>query len=58
MKKEEAVESVERAGQTINGLYVRAWDTALHPTEHGWEPGYEASPAACNRTGALMGRVT
>jgi hypothetical protein len=36
MKKEEAVEGVERAGHTINGLYVRAWETALHPTEHGW----------------------
>jgi len=45
MKKEEAVESVERAGQTINGLYVRAWDTALHPTEYGW-PSSIASAAA------------
>jgi hypothetical protein len=45
MKKEEAVESVERAGHTINGLYARAWDTALHPTEHGW-PSSIASAAA------------
>ena len=45
VKKEEAVESVERAGQTITGLYARAWDTALHPTEHGW-PSSIASIAA------------
>ena len=36
MKKEDAVESLEQAGQTINGLYARAWDTALHPTDYGW----------------------
>ena len=38
MKKEEAVESLERAGQTVNDLYTRAWTTALSPTEHGWGP--------------------
>lgn len=36
MKKEEAVESLERAGNTINDLYTRAWGTALYPTQHGW----------------------
>jgi hypothetical protein len=36
VKKEEVVESVERAGHTISELYVRAWDTALHPTQYGW----------------------
>ena len=36
MKKEEAVESLERAGNTINDLYTRAWSTALYPTQHGW----------------------
>jgi pyridoxal biosynthesis lyase PdxS len=45
VKKEEAVESLERAGHTINGLYMRAWDTALHPTDHGW-PSSIASAAA------------
>jgi hypothetical protein len=38
MKKEEAVESIERAGNTINDLYSRAWSTALYPTQHGWGP--------------------
>ena len=36
MKKEEAVEGLERAGNTISDLYTRAWSTALYPTEHGW----------------------
>jgi hypothetical protein len=36
MKKEDAVESLERAGHTINDLYTRAWATALYPTQHGW----------------------
>lgn len=35
MKKHDAVDALSRAGDNINGLYVRAWDTALHPTEHG-----------------------
>jgi hypothetical protein len=38
MKKEEAVESLERAGSTINDLYTRAWGTALYPTQNGWGP--------------------
>lgn len=38
MKKEDAIESVERAGNTIHDLYARAWSTALYPTEHGWGP--------------------
>jgi hypothetical protein len=36
VKKDEAVESLERAGHTISDLYTRAWSTALYPTEHGW----------------------
>ena len=36
MKKEDAVDNLERAGEMIGGLYVRAWDNALHPTEVGW----------------------
>jgi hypothetical protein len=36
VKKEEAVESIERAGLTISDLYSRAWSTALYPTQHGW----------------------
>jgi hypothetical protein len=36
VKKEEAVESLDRAGNTISDLYTRAWSTALYPTQHGW----------------------
>ena len=38
MKKEEALETIERAGNTINEMHTRAWSTALYPTEHGWGP--------------------
>lgn len=36
MKKDEAVHNLEEAGYMINDLYVRAWETALYPTQHGW----------------------
>ncbi|HXT14804.1 MAG TPA: hypothetical protein VN706_04195 [Gemmatimonadaceae bacterium] len=36
MKKAEAVENLDKAGETIGELYQRAWATALYPTEHGW----------------------
>ena len=36
MKKEDAVDGLERAGHVINDANHRAWNVALHPTEHGW----------------------
>ena len=36
MKKEQAVEELDRIGQEINGLYASAWNTTLHPTQYGW----------------------
>ena len=36
MKKEDAVNKLENAGNKINGLYGSAWNTALHPTRYGW----------------------
>ena len=36
MKKDEAVASLEQAGEMISDLYTRAWGTALYPTQHGW----------------------
>src|SRR5437868_5685390 len=36
VKKEEAVEAIERAGLTIHDLNARVWTTALNPREHGW----------------------
>ena len=38
MKKQEAEDGIARAGEKINDLYARAWNTALHPTEHGIAP--------------------
>ena len=36
MKKEDAVNKLENAGQKIHSLYGSAWNTALHPTRYGW----------------------
>lgn len=36
MKKEDAVESLERAGLTINEVNTRVWTMALNPTHYGW----------------------
>jgi hypothetical protein len=36
MKKEDAVQTVEQVGLTINELHSRAWATALYPTQYGW----------------------
>jgi hypothetical protein len=36
MKKDEAVNQLDRAGSAINSLNASAWNTALHPTRYGW----------------------
>ena len=36
MKKEDAQDQLERAGNKIHGLYASAWNTALNPTQYGW----------------------
>jgi hypothetical protein len=36
MKKEDAVDRLDRAGHTINDLNASAWNTALNPTRYGW----------------------
>lgn len=36
MKKDDALDRLDRAGYTINDLNSRAWNTALNPTRHGW----------------------
>jgi hypothetical protein len=57
VKKEEAVESMERAGHTINGLYVRAGDTALHPTEHGWASSIASAATIPVLSAASLGQL-
>ena len=36
MKKQDAMDSLERAGATINETNARIWATALNPTQYGW----------------------
>jgi mannose/fructose/N-acetylgalactosamine-specific phosphotransferase system component IIC len=35
VKKHEAVEGIERAGETINEVNARIWTVALNPTQYG-----------------------
>ncbi|HEY9226810.1 MAG TPA: hypothetical protein VIP11_09200 [Gemmatimonadaceae bacterium] len=57
MKKEEAVASLEQAGETINDLYTRAWATALYPTQHGWGPSIACMAAIPVLSMASIGRL-
>jgi hypothetical protein len=57
MKKDEAVESLERAGQTINELYAKAWGTALYPTQHGWGPSLASAAAIPVLSLASLGHI-
>ena len=36
MKKGDALDKLDQAGNTINSLYGSAWNTALNPTRYGW----------------------
>jgi len=36
MKKDDALDKLDRAGFAINDLNSKAWNTALNPTSHGW----------------------
>jgi hypothetical protein len=58
MKKEEAVENLERAGETISGFYVRAWDNALHPTEVGWATSIASMAAIPVLSAAVVKQVS
>jgi hypothetical protein len=57
MKKEDAVESIERAGNEINDLYARAWSTALYPTQHGWGPSIASIAAIPVLSMASLGHM-
>ncbi|MEP6492059.1 MAG: hypothetical protein ABJF01_05245 [bacterium] len=57
MKKEEAVDSLDRAGQTIGELYARAWSTALYPTQHGWGPSIACIAAIPVLSMASLGQM-
>lgn len=36
MKKDDALDKLERAGNTIHNVNASAWNTALNPTQYGW----------------------
>jgi hypothetical protein len=36
MKKNDAVDKLDRLGDKISGLHASAWNTALNPTQYGW----------------------
>jgi hypothetical protein len=40
MKKDDAVDRLERTGVTINSLNTSAWNTALNPTRYGWASSF------------------
>ena len=57
MKKEEVVESIDRAGEKINDLNARAWNTALNPTEYGWVPSIASIAAIPVLSAASIGQL-
>lgn len=57
MKKDDAVETLERAGHTINDLNARAWATALYPTQHGWGPSIASMAAIPVLNLAALGHI-
>ena len=57
MKKDDAVQSLEQAGEAINDLYTRAWATALYPTQHGWGPSIASMVAIPVLSMASLGRL-
>lgn len=57
MKKEDAVQSLEQAGEAINDLYSKAWATALYPTHHGWGASIASMAAIPVLSMASIGRL-
>lgn len=57
MKKDEAVQNLEQAGEAINDLYTRAWATALYPTQHGWGASIASMVAIPVLSMASIGRL-
>lgn len=57
LKKEEAVENVERAGQMINDVNARVWSTALNPTQYGWASSLASIAAIPVLSAASLGQM-
>jgi hypothetical protein len=57
VRKDEAVQNLEQAGEAINDLYSRAWATALYPTHHGWGASIASIVAIPVLSMASIGRL-
>ena len=57
VKKEEAVESLERAGAAINDINGRIWNVALNPTHYGWAQSIASIAAIPVLSAASIGQL-
>jgi hypothetical protein len=57
VKKEDAVDSLERAGHMINDVNARIWNVALHPTEYGWPQSIASIAAIPVLSAASVGQL-
>jgi hypothetical protein len=57
VKKEDAVESLERAGHTINDVNARIWTVALNPTQYGWPQSIASIAAIPVLSAASVGQL-
>jgi hypothetical protein len=57
VRKDEAVQKLDEAGEAINDLYTRAWATALYPTQHGWGSSIASIVAIPVLSMASLGRL-
>lgn len=57
MKKDEALDKLDRAGQEIHSMNASAWSTALNPTQHGWARGILAIASIPPLSAASIGHL-
>ena len=57
MKKDEALEKLDRAGHHIHNMNASAWGTALNPTQHGWARSILAIAAIPPLSAASIGHL-
>jgi hypothetical protein len=57
VKKEEAVESIEQAGRTINDVNGQVWTMALNPTHYGWGKSIASIAAIPVLSAASVGQM-
>ena len=57
MKKDDAVDRLERAGHKISGLHANAWNVALNPTQHGWASSIFSAATIPILSAASIGQI-